>query len=218
MDAEAFRPTTTSQFREMGMRPSPLKAILAAILILGAPIAFRAQEHPVVSTLDFLVAQADYVAVGRIVEVGNATATVGPYYRQPIVLAVEQTLKGEAVQRMSFDLADVSWHSRSYEKQLPLSDPESSSAPRHRLLVMRRGGKEAQRHVIAIDLDEAELRVATADLVVLTKPADVIKAAKDEVLRSPLKSGDDRSFAWLPPHLYSALVGTVYEHSDIYVP
>jgi hypothetical protein len=78
-------------------------------------------------SLDALVASADQVVVGRIVEVGNAPPTIGPYYRQPIVLAVEQTLKGEAVQRLYFDLVNVAWQSRFYEKQLPWSDPASAA-------------------------------------------------------------------------------------------
>jgi hypothetical protein len=83
---------------------------------------------------------------------------------------------------------------------------------------MVRRNQAAPSHVNAIDLDEVELHVLSADLVLLTKPEDIIQAAKDEVLRSPAKPSDDYGLWWLPPHNYDALQGTAYDHSDIYVP
>ena len=199
----------------MTVRQSPLKLILATILVLGAPIAFRAQEHPVAVTFDLFVAEADQVVIGRIIEVGDATPTADPYYRQPIVLAVDETLKGKPVQRLSFDLGDVYWQSRVYTKQHPLPDHASSSVPRHRLLVMMRRDDTYGPRISAIDLDGVDLPILTADLVFLTKPQDIVQSAKEEISRSPMNS---KSFMWPPPHDYDSLKGTPDAHCDVYVP
>src|SRR5580704_6566008 len=102
MGAEASAPTTTPQFRKMTMRPSPFKSILAAVLILGAALTVHAQD-PQSMSIDYIVARADKVVIGRVVSGGDATHDKDGRRGGTIVLSVEKTLKGEPA-RGSLDL------------------------------------------------------------------------------------------------------------------
>jgi len=164
------------------MRPFLSKTILGAILILGAALTVRAQ-YPQSLSIDIIVAKADQVLMGRVVNSGDTARDKDGRRRGTIVLSVEKTLKGNQM-RGSLDLPIANWDD-SYpgEFNATTSDSEINS---HRLLVALRRDSKNQTRIAAIDLDSASLEIMRADLVALKTSAEVIRAAEDEIRRIPV--------------------------------
>jgi hypothetical protein len=190
---------------------------LGIVLVLGAALPLCAQHNPEAASLDYIVANADQVIVGRIVEVGSATRDNYGEYQQQIVLAVEETLKGDRDQRLPLVLAHDLWRPQ-FDAELPLSDPAGSSFLPHRLLVAVRKKSAYPPEVDAVDLDSDKLSVVTADLELLSNSVDIVQAAKAEVRRIPVRPKEGEYFNWLPMHDYDSLKGTHYDGCGIYVP
>jgi hypothetical protein len=192
-----------------------VKKILIAILILVAPTSLFAQRNPTWPSLDYIIANADQVIIGRIVEVGATARDKNGDDQQPIVFAVDETLKGESVQRLPLDHSLLLLRPQ-LRGEIPLSNPVNSAARSHRLLVAvrRKGGAVVQ--VYGIDLDGKDLSVVAADLKILTKPADVIRTAKDVVHRIPEKPKESEFFEWAPDPEF--LKGTPFAIYGIIVP
>jgi hypothetical protein len=182
----------TVKFNKSFYRPLRLRgfvstaALLAAIFILGAPLTVHAQ-YPQSLSIDYIVAKADQVIIGRVVNVGDTTPDKDGRRGGAIVLSVEKTLKGNEV-RGSLDLLVANWDSYySGEFYAATSDSQINS---HRLLVALRHDPKDRTRIAAIDLDSASLEIVRADMVVLKTSAEVIRAAEDEVRRVP--PGDNR--------------------------
>jgi len=204
------------------LRPTVRLACAAALslslLAIFAAFPLHSQIHPVCESLDFMIAHADKAVVGRIIDFGTATpAKFGTAYQQPFAVAVEETLKGADLQQLSLDL-DQTWGSQ-FGWKLPFSHGDDSLIHSHRLLIVQRINEPPYGpHFFVFDLDSGGLSVVTADLTVLTKPDDIMRAAKDDIRRTPMsvkpKPGD--SFTWVTPQ--EPLKGTAYHGCDVVVP
>jgi hypothetical protein len=193
----------------MAMRP-PLKAILVTILILGAALTVRAQ-YPQSLSIDFIVARADQVLIGRVVNAADTTRDKDGRRGGTIVLSVEQTLKGSQL-RAPLDLPIANWDDYyPGEFYAATSDSQINS---HRLLVALRHDAKNRTRIAAIDLDSASLEIMRADLVVLKTSAEVIRAAQDEIHR--IQPGDNRIDVFeLRPPTYEIKTDLFYGHTII---
>jgi hypothetical protein len=153
--------------------------LLAAILILGAAPATHAQ-YPQALSIDYIVAEADQIFIGRVVNVGDTTRDNKGRRSGTIVLSVEKTLKGNEV-RGSLALPVANWDP-DYPGEFfaPTSDTQINS---HQLLVAFQHDAKGRSSIRAIDLDSPSLEIIRADLVVLKTSAEVIRAAEREVRR-----------------------------------
>jgi hypothetical protein len=195
----------------MTMRFSSLKTILAAFIVSLSALPLCAQMYPVAESLDSLVARADQIVIGRIIEVGVATRDPKSDTRQTIVVSVQETLKGDHVQRLPLDLiGNQSMH------QFPTKLPSSGSEDR--LLFIVRRNQQGSPYVNAINLTVVEFPVVTADLTVISKPSDIEQATKDDVRRFPAKPKAGENFEWSPMHDYDSLKGSYYYGCGIVVP
>ena len=195
-------------------------ALSLSWLAVFAAFPIHSQRNPVYSSLDESIARADQVVVGRIIDFGTATYDKsGRGYQQPFVVAVEETLKGADVQRLSLDLGLVTWMEIAphFDWKLPFSHGDDSLIHSHRLLIAQRFSEPPYPpHSDVFDLDSGGLSVVTADLTVLTKPEDIIRAAKDDIRRTPMKVKPGDSFTWVPPQ--EPLKETAYYGCAIVVP
>jgi hypothetical protein len=182
MNADRFRLVRTPRVPEMPTINHSLKSIVASILILGAALTVYAQ-YPQALSIDLIVAKADQVLIGRVVNAGDMTRDKDGRRGGTIVLSVEKTLKGNEV-RGAVDLPIVDWDDfYPGEFHAATSDSEINS---HRLLVALRHDAKNQTRIAAIDLDSAALEIMRADLVVLKTSTEVIRAAEDEIRRIPV--------------------------------
>lgn len=192
-------------------------ALSLSLLATFAAFPIHSQIHGICSSLDESIARADQVVIGRIIDFGTPTyPKFGSAYQQPFVLSVEETLKGADVQRLSLDLGQVTWESH-FDWKLPFSHGDDSLIHSHRLLIAQRFSEPPYPpHSDVFDLDSGGLSVVTADLTVFTKPEDIIRAAKDDIRRTPMKVKPGDSFTWEPPQ--ESLKGTAYYKCEIVVP
>jgi hypothetical protein len=161
------------------MRPFLLNAVIAGCLAHVAGVPLHAQ-YPQSLSVDSIVANANQVVVGRILNTGVTTQDGEGRRAGTIVLAVEKTLKGDQV-RGPLDLPIANFGSFYKGEFYPAtSDPLPYS---HRLLVALRNDAASPARITAIDLDAASLAVMSADLVVLKTSVEVIRAAEDEIRR-----------------------------------
>ena len=159
--------------------PYSLKAVLAVVLGLVAAIPLHAQ-YPLVWSIDYIVADADQVLVGRYQKIGTVALDSKDGHQQPVAFAVEEILKGDR----PLDLPFASWEGVYQGENRPavVSDRQTDS---HRLLVAVHHNAAAPARITFIDLDADGLAILRADLVILKTSAEVIQAAKDEVRRIP---------------------------------
>ena len=181
---------------------------LSLVLILLFSGAVSAQRNPVWTSIDLLVAQADRVVIGRIADMGEAHGR-----HQPIVLAVEETLKGEPVSRLPLDVEGVMWQRLDRGKVLCSTCAEHT----HRLLFTVGHWQNYPRTVNVVDLDDPSVVDVTGDLRLLTTGGDIAQAAREEVRRSPGVFDDKQIFEWGQPS-NSFLTGTRLHGLTIYVP
>jgi hypothetical protein len=186
--------------------------IFATVIVSLSATAY-AQQHPVWSSVDLLVAQADRVVIGRIAEMGEASGNAElNERRQPIVLAVEETLKGEPVSRLSFNAAPDLWSKLNHGKLLCGTCAEHS----HRLLVMVGHRQNYPQNVNAIDLDASSVSDVTGDLRLLATGAAIVQAAREEVRRCPGVLDDKQVARWGPSD--TLMNGMVFHSYEVYVP
>jgi hypothetical protein len=190
------------------MRNSVIAALLSALL---ACVTAFAQHNPVWSSIDLNVAQADRVFVGHIIEMGEATGIPGHNdAQQPIVLAVDEMLKGEPVSRFETTVAYDLWQQLSREKVLCQGCPQRA----HRLLLTIRPA--AQHASTATDLDNPSVLDVAGDLRLLTGGNAILQAAREEVHRQPGVLDAKMYFAWGPSE--SFMPGTPFHGCTVYVP
>ena len=172
-----------------------LKAIVAASLTLAAAPPLIAQ-YPQARSIDYLVAEADQVIVGRILSTDGTTRNKEGILEGVIILSIEKTLKGDQLQgSIVLPLAD--WGDAYKGELYPATSDALTDS--HRFLVALRHDGQGRTRISAIDLDSPSLAVMSADLVVLKAPADVIRVAEAEVRR--ISEGGQRieAFDWPAP-------------------
>jgi hypothetical protein len=186
-----------------------MRLALSSILLTSATAL--AQLNPVWSSIDLDVAQAGHVVVGRIAEMGEAIGSAERNSRrQPIVLAVDETLKGEYISRLPLVISYDLWQQLDREKILC----STCEAHTHRLLVTIR---PAQDHPSSItDLDGHSPFDVTGDLRLLSTGGDILQAAREEVRRSPGVVDEKGYFAWGPSETF--MPGTQFHGYTVNVP
>jgi len=177
------------------MRPFLLNAVIAGCLAHVAGTLLHAQ-YPQSLSVDSIVANANQVVVGRILNTGVTTLDGEGRRTGTIVLAVEKTLKGDQA-RGPLNLRIANFVSYDKGEFYPATaDPLPYS---HQLLVALRNDAASPARITAIDLDAASLAVMSADLVVLKTPVEVIRAAEDEIRRGPAGANRVDFFEWPAP-------------------
>jgi hypothetical protein len=174
--------------------------ILAVLFALAAGAPVNAQMYPICDSLDVHVAIADQVVIGRIVEIGTTTRDQNGEYQQPVVIAVEQTLKGKPVKRLLFNLTHGLWERGAYFN-VPMPIPKEALAHSHRMLfaiVHNQFETGLPSSVSSVDLDFAshEALPVTSDLNILTTAPAVIQAVKEEIRRIPAAPNKVETFEW----------------------
>jgi hypothetical protein len=185
-------------------------SVALGLLLSGTSAA---QHNPEMSSIDLRVAQADRVVVGRISSMGEATGSAELNTRhQSIVLAVEQTLKGEPVDRLPLDVDGDLWRRLDQGKVLCGTCAERT----HHLLVTVGHWQDYPQIVDVIDLDDSSVIDVSGDLRLLRTGADILQSARDEVIRCPGRLDDKQVFHWGPSDTFMA--GTPFHGYTIYVP
>ena len=160
------------------MKTNVLPAILATWMTLLAVAPLGAQQYPEIASIDYIVALADQVFVGRVARIGIAELDRYGETHAPVVFAVGETLKGDQIQG-DHNLPAAQWVNL-YGGVIAFP-PQS-----HRLLIaVQHGSVTSAPRIFAIDLDSDQLAVVRGDLAVLNSSAEVIQAARDEVARLP---------------------------------
>ncbi len=145
------------------------KTVAVGVALL---ISVPAHAQPVfgsAESLECMVANADLVVVGKVVEF-DAGEKADDRGARPVTIAVEETLKGEHRDRLRVRLAH------------PVSALADWRVRSSRLLVARGVAPIATR---VIDLVDSELAVFRANFTLLRKPEPVIRIAKEAVRRLP---------------------------------
>jgi len=182
---------------------------LSSILLTSATAL--AQLNPVWSSIDLSVAQADRVVIGRIAEMGEASGSAeNDDRRQPIVLAVDETLKGEPVSRLPLVISHDLWQQLDREWVLC----STCAAHTHRLLVTIRPMQDHPSSVTDLDGDSAF--DVSGDLRELPTGDAILQAARDEVRRFPGVVDEKGYFAWQPSEIL--LSGTRFHGYTVNVP
>jgi hypothetical protein len=182
---------------------------LSSILLTGTTAL--AQINPVWTSIDLSVAWADRVVVGRIEEMGEASgAAERNDRRQSIILAVDETLKGEPVSRLPLVIGYDLWQQLAGEKVLC----SACAAHTHRLLVTI---GPMQDHPSGVtDLDRDSVFDVSGDLHVLSTGDAILQAAREEVLRCPGVLDGEKYFAWDPSETF--MPGTTFHQYTVNVP
>jgi hypothetical protein len=181
-----------------------------SVILFPCTAAF-AQRNPEWSSIDLRVAQADRVVIGHIASMGEASGSAERNdCRQPIVLAVDDTLNGQPVSQLPLTIAyDVC---RQLDREKTLC---STCAPHsHRLLVTIRPMQSYADSVT--DLDSASVFDVSGDLRVLPTGAAILQAAREEARRSPGVLDSKHFFSWGPTETF--MPGTPFHTGTVYVP
>jgi hypothetical protein len=185
--------------------------LLALSFILFTPATALAQLNPVSASIDLTVAQAGHVVIGHIAEMGEASGNAErSERRQSIVLAVDETLKGEYVSRLPLVIAYELWEQLDRGKILC----STCAAHTHRLLVTIRPMEDHPSSVT--DLDSHSAFDVSGDLRVLSTGDAILQAAREEVRRCPGVVGEKDYFIWGPSVAF--MPGTPFHGETVYVP
>jgi hypothetical protein len=152
------------------MNPSSLISLVA--IGLSWLVSVPAHAQPLfgrAESIESTVLNADIVVVGKLVTFGGEP--VDETGRRPATIAVAETLKGEHGERLSLQLLHSVSVLTKWKQDAGL------------LLVAVQGDGPTGTRVI--DLADKELAVLTADFTLLRKPEDVLRSARETILRLP---------------------------------
>jgi hypothetical protein len=176
-----------------------------SVILFPCAAAF-AQHNPEWSSIDLRIARADRVVIGHIASMGEASSS----HQQSIVLAVDDTLKGQPVSQLPLTIGYDLWRQLDREKILC-----SACAPHsHRLLVTIRPMQSYADSVT--DLDSASVFDVAGDLRMLPTGAAILQAAREEVRRSPGVLDSKYFFSWGPTETF--MPDTPFHRWTVYVP
>lgn len=143
------------------------------VLWVSLATAVQVQAQPIFAhaeSIEYVVANADVVVIGKLTEWGDTKEILGSDWRN-VTIAVKETLKGDTWQPLRVYVAN------------PESVLSKWKDGTHRLLVAIQRDDTPTGTVI--DLTDEKLETVTADFTFVRKPEDVVRIAKETVRRMP---------------------------------
>jgi hypothetical protein len=140
--------------------------LMLVVFWISLVSAVKFQAQPIfghAESIEYVVANADVVVIGKLTEVGDTKEILGRDWRN-VTIAVKETLKGDT------------WKPLRVHVPNPESVLSKWKDGSHQLLVAIQHDDSPTGTVI--DLTDEKLEVVTAELKFLRKPEDVIRIAK----------------------------------------
>ena len=149
-------------------------------LVLTASVPLYGQLS--YNTIEVGINRAEAVYVGRIVSVALAPSFPPDSQQRSVVVAIEQTLKGEPVQQLSFEYSGsqiTQWQKSGDRLLIPIAHSDGAPMP-------------------IIDLNNVRLWELSENLVVLQTPEEILQAVRMAVQRIPHATPGEMDL-WVPP-------------------